>query len=195
MSNDTEKSLTHIDEKGDARMVDVGAKDVTEREAVATAKVFMLPETRALIESGDSRKGDVLAVARIAGIQAAKKCSDLIPLCHPLPLNSAEVSFEMDEGSNAVTVNAVCRVNAKTGVEMEAMTAAAVAALTIYDMCKAVDRWMTISEVQLVRKTGGKSGDWERGAGEGDSCRYHCSFLKDRSKSHKVDASEFDFTQ
>lgn len=164
MSNDPENKLTHLDEQGSAHMVDVGTKHVTEREAVASARVYMLPETMALIESGDSRKGDVLAVARIAGIQAAKKCADLIPLCHPLPLNSAEVSFEMDQDNNAVIVNAACRVTARTGVEMEAMTAASVAALTIYDMCKAVDRWMTISEIQLVRKTGGKSGDWERPA-------------------------------
>lgn len=164
MSESTDKQLTHIDEQGSARMVDVSEKSITTREAVATATVAMQPETLALIAARDAKKGDVLAVARIAGIQAAKKCSDLIPLCHPLPLNSAEVSFELDESANRVVVTAVCRVSAKTGVEMEAMTAASVAALTIYDMCKAVDRWMVIGDVRLEKKTGGKSGDWERPA-------------------------------
>ncbi len=162
MTESTENKLTHLDEQGSARMVDVGDKAVTEREAVATATVTMQPETLALIASGDSKKGDVLAVARIAGIQASKKCAELIPLCHPLPLNSAEVAFDVDEPNSRVLVRATCRVTAKTGVEMEAMTAASVAALTIYDMCKAVDRWMVIGDVQLEKKTGGKSGSWER---------------------------------
>jgi len=161
-NNSAENKLSHIDEAGRSRMVDVGEKAVTQRLATATAAVRMQPETLALIRSGDAAKGDVLAVARIAGIQAAKKCSDLIPLCHPLPLTSVEVHFESDEGSNEIQIAATCRVTGKTGVEMEALTAASVAALTIYDMCKAVDRGMEIREVSLQKKTGGKSGDWQR---------------------------------
>ncbi len=162
MRDMTDNQLTHIDEQGRARMVDVGGKEITERIAVACASIEMKPETLALIRSGDSRKGDVLGVARIAGIQAAKKCSDLIPLCHPLALNSAEVSFQTDDEKCRVTVQATCKVSGKTGVEMEALTAASVAALTIYDMCKAVDRGMVISDVALVEKSGGKSGTWTR---------------------------------
>ena len=154
--------LTHLDETGAARMVDVGAKAVTERVAVATATVAMLPETLALLEQGGHKKGDVLAVARIAGIQAAKKCSDLIPLCHPLMLNSVEVKFSTDVAASSVHIEACCKVSGKTGVEMEALTAVSVAALTIYDMCKAVDRNMEIGNVGLLQKTGGKSGDWHR---------------------------------
>ena len=154
--------LTHLDETGAARMVDVGAKAVTERVAVATATVAMLPETLALLEQGGHKKGDVLAVARIAGIQAAKKCSDLIPLCHPLMLNSVEVKFSTDVAASSVSIEACCKVSGKTGVEMEALTAVSVAALTIYDMCKAVDRNMEIGNVGLLQKTGGKSGDWYR---------------------------------
>ncbi len=158
----SENQLTHIDEQGRARMVDVGGKDITERVATASAVVSMQPETLALILSGDSKKGDVLGVARIAGIQAAKKCSDLIPLCHPLALNSAEVIFDCDESTSRVLVQATCKVSGKTGVEMEALTAASVAALTIYDMCKAVDRGMVISEIALEEKSGGKSGVYKR---------------------------------
>ena len=142
-------------------MVDVGSKDVTQREARATAIVLMKPETLQLIKSGDVTKGDVLAVARIAGIQAAKKCSELIPLCHPLMLTSIDVNFETNK--NSVLIEARCGLAGKTGVEMEALTAAAVAALTIYDMCKAVDRGMVIKDVCLLSKEGGKSGDWLRG--------------------------------
>lgn len=167
MSNSPEagnsNTLTHVDEKGQARMVDVGSKPVTERIATATALVRMRPETLALIIAGDAKKGDVLAVARIAGIQAAKKCSDLIPLCHPLALNSVEVQFELDSSESLIRITATCKVSGKTGVEMEALTAASVAGLTIYDMCKAVDRDMEISEVRLEEKSGGKSGDWRRG--------------------------------
>ena len=167
MSNSPEagnsNTLTHVDEKGQARMVDVGSKPVTERIATATALVRMRPETLALIIAGDAKKGDVLAVARIAGIQAAKKCSDLIPLCHPLALNSVEVQFELDSDQSLIRITATCKVSGKTGVEMEALTAASVAGLTIYDMCKAVDRDMEISEVRLEEKSGGKSGDWRRG--------------------------------
>ena len=155
--------LTHIDEQGRARMVDVGGKAVSERVAIASAVISMQPETLALIRSGDSKKGDVLGVARIAGIQAAKKCSDLIPLCHPLALSSAEISFDYDEDQSRVLVTATCKLSGKTGVEMEALTAASVAALTIYDMCKAVDRGMVISEVALQEKSGGRSGTWTRG--------------------------------
>ena len=156
-----EIELTHIDARGRAQMVDVGDKDITRREATARARVRMQPETVRLIMEGDAKKGDVLGVARIAGIQAAKKCSDLIPLCHPLALTSVAVDFEFHEGEIAVT--ATCRLNGRTGVEMEAMTAVSVAALTIYDMCKAVDRGMEIAEVRLVAKSGGRSGEWSRG--------------------------------
>ena len=155
--------LTHLDESGAARMVDVGAKAVTERVAVAGATVNMQAETLELLERGAHRKGDVLAVARIAGIQAAKKCSDLIPLCHPLMLNAVEVDFRTDPQIGCVYIEASCKVSGKTGVEMEALTAVSVAALTIYDMCKAVDRGMQITDVGLLSKSGGKSGDWQRG--------------------------------
>ena len=156
--------LTHLDDSGAARMVDVGAKDITEREALAGAVVRMQPATLALIQQGGHPKGDVLAVARVAGIQAAKKCSELIPLCHPLMLNAVEVYFQPDEQAGCLRVEARCKVSGKTGVEMEALTAASVAALTIYDMCKAVDRGMLIDQVGLLLKRGGKSGVWQRGA-------------------------------
>jgi cyclic pyranopterin phosphate synthase len=161
MSNKTPgNQLTHLDEQGQAKMVDVGDKDVTERVAVASAIVSMLPETLALVLDGEAKKGDVLAVARVAGIQAAKKCSELIPLCHPLALTLVEVNFEFDEANSLICVSTKCKVIAKTGVEMEALTAASIAALTIYDMCKGVDRGMVISEIVLRSKSGGKSGDW-----------------------------------
>ena len=154
--------LTHIDDQGAARMVDIGDKAVTERNAVARAVVSMQAHTMALLEQGAHDKGDVLAVARIAGIQAAKKCADLIPLCHPLMLTSVEVSFKLDTLANEVNVEAFCKVSGKTGVEMEAMTAVSVAALTIYDMVKAVDRGMVIGAIRLEEKSGGRSGDWRR---------------------------------
>jgi len=154
--------LTHLDEDGAARMVDVGDKADTQRVAVASATVRMLPDTLSLLQRGAHKKGDVIAVARIAGIQAAKKCSDLIPLCHPLMLNSVAVDFELDEKQSSVRIEACCKVSGKTGVEMEALTAASVAALTIYDMCKAVDRGMQITDVALSHKAGGKSGTWDR---------------------------------
>ena len=150
--------LTHLDERGSARMVDIGDKAVTARVATAAAEVSMLPETFTLITDGAHKKGDVLAVARIAGIQAAKKCSDLIPLCHPLMLTRVSVDFEMDAEGHRVLISATCAVDGKTGVEMEALTAASVAALTIYDMCKAVDRAMVISNIRVLEKSGGKSG-------------------------------------
>jgi cyclic pyranopterin phosphate synthase len=157
--------LTHLDDQGNARMVDVGEKSPTRREAVAVARVVMQPQTLALLASGSHKKGDVLAAARIAGIQAAKKTSDLIPLCHPLMLESVALDFELNESLPGVEISARCRLSGKTGVEMEAMTAASIAALTIYDMCKAVDRGMTIESVGLQEKRGGKSGDWQREEG------------------------------
>ncbi|MCB1706100.1 MAG: cyclic pyranopterin monophosphate synthase MoaC [Halioglobus sp.] len=158
--------LTHLDDQGAARMVDVGDKAVTERVAVAAASVFMQADTMALLEQGAHKKGDVLAVARIAGIQAAKKCADLIPLCHPLMLTSVEVSFALVRDRNCVNIESRCKVSGKTGVEMEALTAVSVAALTIYDMCKAVDRGIEIGGITLLHKEGGKSGAWRREEGE-----------------------------
>ncbi|MDO8272631.1 MAG: cyclic pyranopterin monophosphate synthase MoaC [Gammaproteobacteria bacterium] len=154
--------LTHLDAQGNARMVDVGGKAITSRSATAQATVAMLPATLQLIIAGGHKKGDVLAVARIAGIQAAKKCSDLIPLCHPLMLNSVKVDFEMDEDASRIIITTVCSLDGKTGVEMEALTAASVAALTIYDMCKAVDKGMVIERICLQEKLGGKSGHYVR---------------------------------
>ena len=151
--------LTHIDESGQAGMVDVGWKDSTDREAVARGTITMQPETLALIKANSMKKGDVLGVARIAGIMAAKNTSGLIPLCHPLPLSQVAVDFEFDDNANAISITGTARTTGKTGVEMEALTAVSIAALTIYDMCKAVDRAMRIDGVRLVRKTGGKSGD------------------------------------
>ncbi|HKS11788.1 MAG TPA: cyclic pyranopterin monophosphate synthase MoaC [Pseudomonas sp.] len=155
--------LTHLDSQGRANMVDVTEKAVTEREAVAEARVRMLPQTLQMIVEGEHPKGDVFAVARIAGIQAAKKTSDLIPLCHPLMLTSVKVELAA-EGSDCVRIVARCKLAGQTGVEMEALTAASVAALTIYDMCKAVDKGMVIEQVRLLEKTGGKSGDFKAAA-------------------------------
>ena len=152
--------LTHLDSQGRANMVDVTEKAVTSREAVAQAVVRMRPETLDMIISGGHPKGDVFAVARIAGIQAAKKTSDLIPLCHPLMLTSVKVELSA-QGSDAVLIVARCKLSGQTGVEMEALTAASVAALTIYDMCKAVDRGMTIDSVRVLEKLGGKSGHFQ----------------------------------
>ena len=151
--------LTHLDSQGRAHMVDVTDKAVTFREAVAEARVRMLPDTLKMIVDGAHPKGDVFAVARIAGIQAAKKTSDLIPLCHPLMLTGVKVELRAD-GVDAVHILARCKLSGQTGVEMEALTAASVAALTIYDMCKAVDRGMVMSNVRVLEKHGGKSGDW-----------------------------------
>jgi len=157
----TVAKLTHFDAKGDAAMVDVSAKAVTQRSATAKGSVTMAPETLRMVMEGTAKKGDVLAVARLAGIMAAKQTSQLIPLCHPLPLSAIEVELATDPARNAVDITATCRVEARTGVEMEAMTAVAVAALTVYDMCKAVDRGIVISDVRLVHKSGGKSGTFE----------------------------------
>jgi cyclic pyranopterin monophosphate synthase len=152
--------LTHTDETGTPRMVDVGAKDVTDRRAIAQAVVRMAPETARLVAEGSGPKGDVIGVARIAGIQAAKRTAELIPLCHPLPLSFVDV--EVDVGDDRVTLTAEARTTGQTGVEMEAMTAASVAALTVYDMVKGVERGVTVSEVALLHKSGGKSGEWRR---------------------------------
>jgi cyclic pyranopterin phosphate synthase len=152
------KRLTHLDKKGNARMVDVTAKDTTVREAVACGKVLMRRETALLIENEGMAKGDVFGTARIAGIMAAKKTGDLIPLCHPLSLTDVDVRFSIDSASGIVTVESTAKAVGKTGVEMEAMTAVSVAALTIYDMCKAVDREMILTDIKLLRKKGGKSG-------------------------------------
>ena len=153
--------LTHIAEDGSAHMVDVGDKEHTHRVAIAESSVKMLPETLELIRSGDSKKGDVLGTARLAGIMAAKKTSDLIPLCHPLALTKVEVSLTEDDELPGIRIEASARVTGQTGVEMEALTAASVAALTIYDMAKAVDRAMEIGPTRLLQKSGGKSGDWK----------------------------------
>jgi cyclic pyranopterin phosphate synthase len=150
--------LTHIDADGSARMVDVSAKATTVREAVAGGRISMAADAARAIADGLVKKGDVLAVARVAGIMAAKKTADLIPLCHPLPLSAVTVDFALDD--NGVTVTATARTAAQTGVEMEAMTAASIALLTIYDMAKAMDKGMIIGSVRLLSKTGGKSGDW-----------------------------------
>jgi len=152
--------LSHVDAAGRARMVDVSAKAETDRVAVAGARVVMRPETLARIQAGDIAKGDVLQVARIAGIMAAKKTPDLIPLCHPLALTAVEVELACAPATSSVEITATCRLNGRTGVEMEALTAAGVAALTIYDMCKAIDRGMTVTDLRLLRKSGGKSGDF-----------------------------------
>jgi cyclic pyranopterin phosphate synthase len=152
--------LTHFDAAGNAQMVDVSDKDVTERTATAGASITMHPETLALIQEGRAKKGDVLGTARLAGIMAAKKTSELIPLCHPLALSSVTVDLVCDTTRNAVDISVTCKLKGRTGVEMEALTAASVAALTVYDMCKAVDRGMVISEVKLLHKAGGKSGDF-----------------------------------
>ena len=153
-------SLTHLDSSGQARMVDVSAKAETHRLARARGRVTMHRHTLDLVINGDAPKGDVLAVARIAGIMAAKNTSQLIPLCHPLGLSSARVTLEPDTEHCAVTIEATCQVRGRTGVEMEALTAVSVAALTVYDMLKAVDRRMAIEDIHLVEKSGGHSGDW-----------------------------------
>jgi len=155
-------ALSHLDERGRVRMVDVGDKEVTARECVARAVVRMAPATLAAITEGRTPKGDVLAVARIAGMQAAKRTHEWIPLAHPLALDVVEVDLRPDPAASCVHVEARVRARARTGVEMEALVAASAAGLTLYDMCKAIDRGMTLDAVRLVRKSGGKSGDWRR---------------------------------
>lgn len=153
--------LSHLNAKGEAHMVDVGGKATTQRSASAETFVTMKAETLRLIQEGGHKKGDVFAVARIAGIQAAKKCSDLIPLCHPLTLSKISVELEAQPELSQVRIQATCGLAGQTGVEMEALTAVSVAALTLYDMCKAVDKTMTIGPTRLLTKSGGRSGDWQ----------------------------------
>jgi cyclic pyranopterin monophosphate synthase len=157
--------LTHLDEHGAARMVDVGEKPQTARRAVARALVRMDPATAARVAAGDAPKGDVLGTARIAGIQAAKRTGELIPLCHPLPLDHVDVDAEVDAETGTVTITAEARVTARTGVEMEALTAASVAALTVYDMVKGLEKGVEIASVVLLEKSGGRSGEGRRGPG------------------------------
>lgn len=154
--------LTHIDSSGAANMVDVSEKDVTSRVATAEGRIRMLPETLALIQSGNAKKGDVLGTARLAGIMAAKKTHELIPLCHPLMLSKVSIDLEVDEALPGIRVLATTKVSGQTGVEMEALTACSIACLTVYDMAKAVDRFMEIGEIRLVEKKGGKSGHWHK---------------------------------
>ena len=153
--------LTHFNEAGEAEMVDVGHKPISNRTALATGKIAMQPETLRLIQAGEHKKGDVIGIARIAGIMAAKKTADLIPLCHPIGLDKISVDFEVNESENAVNCRVLAKTSAQTGVEMEALTAVHIALLTIYDMCKAVDRSMTMSNIRLLEKSGGMSGDWK----------------------------------
>lgn len=159
MTDDAPRELTHLDAHGAARMVDVGAKDVTERTAIATCRVELAPATAALLADGALPKGDALALARVAGIQAAKRTPELIPLCHQVALTGVTVDLAVDRGSGIVTITATARALDRTGVEMEALTAASVAALTVYDLVKAVQRDAVITDLRLVRKTGGRSGD------------------------------------
>jgi len=153
--------LTHFDESGQAHMVNVGDKASTHRIAIATGKISMLPETLKMVEAGNHKKGDVLGIARIAGIQASKKTADLIPLCHPLALTHVSLEFQTNAKDNSITCQVKAETTGPTGVEMEALTAVQVALLTIYDMCKAVDRGMVMSDIKLLEKSGGKSGEWK----------------------------------
>jgi cyclic pyranopterin phosphate synthase len=153
--------LTHFDSSGQAHMVNVGDKPNTHRIAIATGSISMLPATFDLVEAGNHKKGDVLGIARIAGIQASKKTSDLIPLCHPLALSHVSLQFELDRAANSIRCQVQAETTGPTGVEMEALTAVQVALLTIYDMCKAVDRGMVMGDVKLLEKSGGKSGEWK----------------------------------
>jgi cyclic pyranopterin phosphate synthase len=159
---ETRARLTHIDERGQARMVDVGGKGATRREAIAEATVTMSRETLRMVVEGQMKKGDVFGAARLAGIMAAKKTPELIPLCHPLPIDAVHLDLTVDEEKSSVVVTATVGTTARTGVEMEAMVAASVAALTIYDMCKAAEKGITIGEISLIRKSGGKSGLWQK---------------------------------
>ncbi len=161
----TENEFTHFDKVGNARMVDVSAKQETARIATASGSITMIPDAYAMVRAGSIKKGDVLGVARIAGIMAAKKVDSLIPLCHPLAITKADVVFSFDDANCAILIEATVGITGRTGVEMEALTAVSVAALTIYDMCKAVDKGMEISDICLVKKSGGKSGDFTREVG------------------------------
>ncbi len=157
----SQKGFTHFDASGHAHMVDIAGKDVTTRVATARARVVMAPETLALIVEGRAKKGDVLGVARLAGIMAAKRTSDLIPLCHPLPITSVAVELTPNEAEHSIEIAATVGTTGRTGVEMEALTAASVAALTVYDMCKSADRAMRVENLRVVHKSGGKSGTYE----------------------------------
>ncbi|MDO6426410.1 cyclic pyranopterin monophosphate synthase MoaC [Thalassotalea sp. 1_MG-2023] len=161
MSNSSANTLSHINQQGDANMVDVTDKATTARVAMAEGFIKMTRETLTLITQGNNKKGDVLSVARIAGIQAAKKCSDLIPLCHPLMLTKVQVDFTLDEDNTCIRVESLCKLSGQTGVEMEALTAVSVACLTLFDMCKAADPAMEIFGIKVLSKTGGKSGHWQ----------------------------------
>ena len=158
-NDDPNIHLTHLDDQGNAKMVDVGGKDITSRVAVARGHVSIQPETLRLIKEGLMKKGDVLTIAQIAGITGAKKTSELIPLCHPLPLDKVDVELTLDETECRISLEATAKTTSRTGVEMEALTAVSVAALTLYDMCKSVDRGMRIESIRLVQKSGGRSGD------------------------------------
>jgi len=162
LDNTATPTLTHVDQQGSVEMVDVGWKPVSDREAIAQGCILMKPETINLISENLIKKGDVLTIAQIAGIMGGKRTAELIPLCHPLPLNKLDVELELDLANNRVKISALARTSGKTGVEMEALTAVSIAALTIYDMCKGVDRWMTIEDIGLVSKSGGLSGDLQR---------------------------------
>jgi len=157
----SDKHLTHFDQSGQAHMVDVGDKAMTRRIAIASGYISMLPSTLALIQSGDAKKGDVLGIARIAAIQASKKTADLIPLCHPISLSKVAVAFDIDEADSRINCTVTTETIGQTGVEMEALSAVNVGLLTIYDMCKAVDRGMVMGDIKLVEKQGGKSGHWQ----------------------------------
>lgn len=159
--SDNKPQLSHINAQGEANMVDVTDKAMTSRTAIAEGFIKMTPQTMHLIKSGDNKKGDVLSVARIAGIQAAKKCSDLIPLCHPLMLTKVHVDFELDTLNNQIRVESLCKLTGQTGVEMEALTAVSVACLTLFDMCKAADPHMEIFGIRVLSKKGGKTGHWQ----------------------------------
>lgn len=160
MSTSVTTTLTHFDESGQAHMVDVGNKAHTKRIAIAVGTIHMLPTTLQTIEQGNAKKGDVLGIARIAAIQGSKRTADLIPLCHPISLTKVTVSFEINQTNASITCTTTCETTGQTGVEMEALTAVSVALLTIYDMCKAIDRGMTMSDIKLLEKQGGKSGNW-----------------------------------
>jgi cyclic pyranopterin phosphate synthase len=160
MSQDIQKKLSHFDNSGQAHMVDVSDKPATKRIAIASGIIGMLPATLKLIQVGDAKKGDVLGIARIAAIQASKRTSDLIPLCHPIALTRVAITFDVNEKDTSITCTATAETTGQTGVEMEALTAVNVGLLTIYDMCKAVDRGMVMYDIKLLEKRGGKSGDW-----------------------------------
>jgi len=161
MSEDAMSELTHFNQRGEAHMVDVGEKSVTHRVAVAEGSINMLPATLAMIRDGEHKKGDVLGIARVAGIMGCKRTSELVPLCHPIGLTHVDVALSIDEQNSLVRCEARTETRSQTGVEMEALTAVQVALLTIYDMCKAVDRGMAINQVRVLSKSGGKSGDWQ----------------------------------